>query len=245
MAKLAQILAIEKQIKANAQSILTNLYHTIQKPELLRGISRSYMPKDDEGEKLPSENGKVQVRVQDELKKVIEVLSRHFDVSGTKEMSNTKAKANVVVDGKILLQDIPATYLLFLEKQLVDLSTLVKKMPTLEASESWVKDPITNLWATVPVETARSKKIPRNHEKAPATDKHPAQVEVYMEDVVVGYWKTIKYSSALSQQQVDDILSRIEKLSAAVKFAREEANSSEVTDLKAGKPVLDYLFGLV
>jgi hypothetical protein len=33
--------------------------------------------------------------------------------------------------------------------------------------------------------------------KAEATEKHPAQVEVYHEDVVVGQWKTVKFSGAL------------------------------------------------
>jgi len=35
---------------------------------------------------------------------------------------------------------VPATYLLFLEKQLTDLHTLVSKLPVLDASETWVFD---------------------------------------------------------------------------------------------------------
>jgi len=39
------------------------------------------------------------------------------------------------------------------------------------------------------------------------------------------------------------LLARIEKLSNAVKFAREQANAAEAPDKKLGKEVFDFLFG--
>ncbi|MBC8142472.1 MAG: hypothetical protein H7Y38_13640, partial [Armatimonadetes bacterium] len=72
---------------------------------------------------------------------------------------------------------------------------------------------------------------------------HPAQVEVYYEDVSVGNWRTVKYSGALPAKRVNDLLERVEKLQTAVKFAREEANNLEVTDQKVGAKVFQYLFG--
>jgi hypothetical protein len=39
------------------------------------------------------------------------------------------------------------------------------------------------------------------------------------------------------------LLDRVEKLQAAVKFAREEANAAEVTDVHVGEVVFGYLFG--
>lgn len=73
------------------------------------------------------------------------------------------------------------------------------------------------------------------------TDKHPAQVETFDEDVIIGEWKTIKYSGAMPQKRVTEILERIGKLQAAVKFAREEANSIAVTEQKLGSTVFSYL----
>ncbi|HEY4384716.1 MAG TPA: hypothetical protein VGN34_09610, partial [Ktedonobacteraceae bacterium] len=151
-------------------------------------------------------------------------------------------KADVVVDGTTLLSQVPATYLLFLEKQLVDLHTFIKKLPVLDASELWTFDPSADCWATEPIQTTKTKKIPRNHVKAEATEKHPAQVEVYYEDVVVGNWRTIKFSGALPSQRVNELLNRIEKLQEAVKFAREEANGLETTEHKVGAKILGYLF---
>ena len=88
----------------------------------------------------------------------------------------------------------------------------------------------------------KTKKVPRNHVKAEATEQHPAQVEVYYEDVVVGYWRTVKFSGSLPARRVNELLERVERLQQAVKFAREEANNTEVSDQKIGEKVLQYLF---
>lgn len=243
MAKLNQIIAVEKGIKSRSHQELSDAHHALQKPQLLSGISRTYQPRDEEGEKFPPESTRVQMRAEEMLKKTQEILTRLFDVTATKDVTNCRAKADVVVDGKVLLKNVPATYLLFLEKQLVDLQTFVKKLPALDPSETWVADPAQGLWATEPVQTAKTKKVPRNHIKAEATDKHPAQVDVYYEDIVVGYWKTVKFSGALPASRIQDMLERVEKLQQAVKFAREEANNAEVEEMKAGDAVFGYLFG--
>jgi hypothetical protein len=241
--KLNQIIAVEKGVKARSYSDLTEAHHLLQKHTLLSGISRTYRPRDEEGEQLPPESTKVQSKAQDIIRQTVEILTRLFDVTATKDWANCKAKADIVVDGQTLLKDVPATYLLFLEKQLTDLHTFIKKLPILDAAETWTFDASADCWATEPVQTLRTKKVPRNHVKAEATEKHPAQVEVYYEDVTVGFWRTIKYSGALPAQRVNELLARIEKLQQAVKFAREEANSLEVEDQKVGETIFKYLFG--
>jgi hypothetical protein len=243
MAKLNQIIAIEKGVKTTAFQELTDAHQSLQKATLLSGISRSYRPRDEEGEQLPPESTKVQLVTEDVLKTTAETLTRLFDITATKEWANCQARADVLVEGTVLLKDVPATYLLFLEKQLVDLHTFVKKLPTLDASETWNFDSSANCWATEPVQTLRTKKVPRNHVKAEATEHHPAQVEVYYEDITVGTWRTVKFSGALPAQRVHELLTRIEKLQEAVKFAREEANSMTVEDQKLGGKVFQYLFG--
>ena len=159
-----------------------------------------------------------------------------------KDWANCSAKADVVVDGQKLLEGVPATYLLFLEKQLTDLQTFIRKLPALDSSENWTLDTSDSIWKTAPVETIRTKKVPRNHVKAEATEKHPAQVEVYMEDVPVGRWRTVKMSGALPTSRITDLLNRVEKLQTAVKFAREEANGLETTNLTVSEKLFNYLF---
>lgn len=242
MPKLNQVIAVEKSVKSKAHADLTEAHQQLQKPALLAGISRTYRPKDDDGERLPPESTRVQVRSPDVIRKTAEVLTQLFDVVATKDWANCEARADVVVDGDVLLEKAPVTYLLFLEKQLVDLHTFVKKLPVLDPSESWVEDASQNCYATEAVETMRTKKVPRNHVKAEATEKHPAQVEVYYEDIAVGYWRTVKFSGAMPARRVAALLDRVEKLQRAVKFAREEANAIEVKNQKVGDALFAFLF---
>jgi hypothetical protein len=243
VARLNQIIAIEKGTKSRSFQELTDAHHALQKPALLAGIARTYRPKDEEGEQFPPESTKVQVKAEEIIRQTAEIMTKLFDVTATKDWTNCKARADVVVDGKTLLAQVPATYLLFLEKQLVDLHTFIRKLPILDASETWTFDASADCWATEPMQTVKTKKIPRNHVKAEATDKHPAQVEVYYEDVVVGNWKTTKFSGALPAKRVNELLERVERLQQAVKFAREEANNIEADEQKVGKQIFDYLFG--
>ena len=241
--KLNQIIAVEKGVKSKSFQDLTAAHHAVQKAPLLSGISRTYQPRDEEGEQLPAESTRVQVKVDDVLRDVTGSLTRLFDVTATKDWANCTARADVAVDGTTLLRDVPVSYLLFLEKQLRDLHTFVKKLPVLDAAEAWTFDASTDVWRTEPVRTVKTKKVPRNHVKAEATEKHPAQVEVYYEDVPVGTWTTVKFSGALPARRVNELLGRVEKLQDAVKFAREEANGQEVTDQRVGEAVFGYLFG--
>ena len=241
MPRLNQIVAIEKGVKSSNYKKISELHKSVQKSVLLEGRSRTYRPKDDEGDQIPAENQHVQLRVDSVLKELRGALSDLFDTVATKDWGNCEARADVVVDGRVIVPQAPVTYLLFLEKQLSDLKTFVEKLPVLDPSERWEYDGATDAWATQAVETTRTKKIPRNHVKAEATKEHPAQVEVYMEDVVIGYWRTIRYSGALPQARVAELSERVERLQKAVKFAREEANGLDVPRQHPAAAFFDYL----
>jgi hypothetical protein len=242
MTKLNQIIAVEKGIKSRSFQELTDAHQSVQKPSLLSGIARTYQPKDEEGEQLPPESTRVQLRSDEVLRDIAVSLTRLFDVTASKDATNCVARADVKLDGEVLLGDVPVTYLLFLEKQLTDLHTFVKKLPVLDSAEAWSFNDSADCYSTEPVRTIRTRKVPRNHVKAEATEKHPAQVEVYYEDVAVGYWTTVKFSGALPAKRVSELLGRVEKLQHAVKFAREEANNAAVVDRKVGDKVFGYLF---
>lgn len=244
MTKLNAIIAVEKTAKSEGEKALTHAYQEVQKTPLLSGISRTYQPRDEEGDTLPPESERVQRNVEEILESAAKGLTRLFDVTLTKETANTNATADVVVDGETLLSEVPVTYLLFLEKKLTDLKTFVSKLPVLDPSTNWHADTSLEdgVWVSDEVKTTRTKKVPRNHVLAAATDKHPAQVQVYHEDVIVGDWTTKKFSGAVPAARRAALIERVNKLSDAVKVARETANSIEVTDRKAGEAVFEYLF---
>lgn len=242
MAKLNQIIALLNGKKTKTQKALTEIYHNLQKNTLFDGISRVYNPLDELGETQPPEKKLVQYKVSEALQTAQDVLTDLFDVTATQDYANCKAKADVKVDGKVVLKDVPVTYLLFLEKQLTDLHTFVGKLPTLDPADKWEFSAEADAYVSEKSVRNSTKKVMRNHEKAPATDKHPAQVEVYTEDVKVGEWHTIKFSGAIPAKRKNELQARVEALQEAVKVAREEANLTDVEPVKVGESVFKYLF---
>lgn len=243
MTKLSQLLAVEKGVKSRTLSEITELYHAAQKPAIWSGITRTYTPKDDEGDRLPPEATQVQQTADTHLATAAVTLARLFDVVATKDAANQTAAADVRIDGDVILPQVPVTTLLFLEKQLTDLRTFIAEIPTLDPSSQWEFDPGSAVYRTLPVQTTKTTKVPRNHVRAEATKEHPAQVDIFTEDVIVGTWTTYKLSGGLPPARKRALLDRVDRLADAVKFAREEANAVEVRDVHIGQRVFDHLLG--
>jgi hypothetical protein len=243
MTRLNQIIAVEGGVKSDTTRQVTDLHHQVQKQALLSGISRTYEPRDREGDPIPAESTKVQISAEDVLAGAAKLWTRLYDVTLTKDVANTLARADVVVAGERILSNVPATFLLFLERQLTDLHTFVAKLPVQDPAEDWTAEGApAGQWKSAPARTMRTKKVPRNHVMAEATAQHPAQVQMYHEDVPVGDWTTVKFTGALPARRVRLLLDRVTALQRAVKFAREEANSREVEDQEAGEAVFGWLF---
>lgn len=241
MALLNQVLAVESGERKRAHTRLTSLHRDSQKLPLLAGISRTYQPRADDGDPLPPEQTNVQVTLDQTLRQAVDDLVPLFDVTYAKDLANCVARADLEVDGQIWLHDVPVSYLLFLEKHLTDLRTFVAKLPTLDPAENWSESSTPGVWRTDPTRTVRSKKIPRNHVKAEATDRHPAQVEVFYEDVPVGDWTTVKFSGALPATRVRQLVDRIDLVLSSVKMAREKANTTEVDAPRVARELLSAL----
>ena len=241
MAKLNQLIAVEKGVKDEQNREITDAYHLIKKADAHTGLARRYTPIDAEGETLPTESRKVQVKVDETMKQVSDKWARLMDVVTSKDYTNTKAMANIVVDGTVIAKDVPVTTLLWLEKQLNDLSTFVGSLPTLDVSREWHWDSAAAVFASEPEETKRAKKVMKNHEISPATKEHPAQVQVYTEDVPVGTWTSTHFSGAIEESKKIALKEKVSQLQKAVKFAREEANSIDAVDKPIGRDIFDWL----
>lgn len=242
MPKLNQLLAIEKQTKENTRKQLTALYQQLQKTTLTVGLTRLYSPIDDEGEKFPDEVSQVQIRVPEVLQEVSRLSADLFNVTFCRDLANCEAKADIEIDGQVILADVPATYLLWLEKQLTDIHTVVVALPTLSADHTWEFDENQNCYRSESSERAKTKKVPKPFVKAEATKEHPAQVDVVHDDVVTGYWQQTSYSGALPRKEAQALRERVEKLLAATKMAREKANLVDAPKMVASKAIFEYLF---
>jgi hypothetical protein len=98
------------------------------------------------------------------------------------------------------------------------------------------------LFRTAPVETTKTKKKTVPVVLYEATKEHPAQVREVTEDLVIGFWSGTKLSGALSADRKEMLMTRLQSLQKAVKFAREEANSITVEKKSATAEIFGFLF---
>ncbi len=241
--RMNQVIAISNGEKSRKQKVLSKVYHELLQSTLFEGISKRYNPLDEEGERLPDEDKKVQLTVQQAVKEATEVLENMFNIVAMLDMGNCLAKANVIIDDIVLLQDIPATHLIFLEKQLVDIETFINTFPILDPAEDWEWSDKVACYASKPRASHRTKKVQDVLIKYAATKEFPAQTELITKDIITGYWTTIKFSGNMKKTDKDALLEKVRKLSKAVKIAREEANNNNVTTSDFGTKILNYIFG--
>ncbi len=225
---------------------MTEVHKLLQKAEPFNGFARTYRKKDEEGEDFPPEKKKVSASVTELLKRVAKLETEAFDVEATKDWANCTAKADVVVEGRVLIAQAPATFLLFLEKQLSDLRTIATELPLLDEGEDWSVDPNSGLYRTEKTSTHKTKKVQRPIVMYEAVIKDnqalPAQTQMITEDQIVGWWDTVKVSGAIGKPRKEVLVERVDLLIRAVKTAREQANAVAAPPIQVGEAFFGYLF---
>jgi len=241
MTLLHEVLAAEKGIKSRVTRDITALHRDAERAPGYAGMSRTYHPNTDGGDPLPEESTRVQLHARDVLKQLSELLTPLFDVTAQKDYTNQRATADVMVDGKVLLPDVPVSTLLFLEKQVNDIDTVIRKMPTLDPSVEWVWSPERECYVSDVIKTNRTLKTAIPVVRQPATDQHPAQVQLIHEDKVVGQFHATKFSGALSVKDHNALLARVNNLKIELKNARQRANGQKAETPSVAPAIFDYL----
>lgn len=244
--KLSQILATEKKLVPTNDGYLTEIQLLIRKESFFNGFHRRYVPLKVEGDKeaetFPDESVRVQQKVDDLIIRTANWWTDTFDITFSKDAANMTAKADVKVNGKILLSNAPVSYLLWLDKRLQEVRTFYASLPTLSEAEEWIKDSEAGMWRAKAVTTHRTKKTTVPLVLYPHQgDKLPAQVTTLQEDITVGHYEKQNFSGAIPATRRAKLLERVDVLIYAVKQARAEANSMEAEHLKISKPIFDYL----
>lgn len=239
---LSQWVGIRKGVSQKATSALTILHRDSQKAAPYAGFSKKYRSRDEDGLTFPDEKKKATADALAILGRVQEIETDRWDVVATCDHGNTIATADLVVDGRCLLVSASVPFLLFLEKRLTDLRTFITKMPTLDENEDWTQDPNSALYKTAKLTTHKTRKVQRPVVLYDATEHHPAQTQMITEDVIIGWWDTVKMSGALPLPTKRKYLGRIEKLLRATKFAMAKANGTAVDKRKVGDTLFGYLF---
>jgi hypothetical protein len=245
--KLNQILAIEAGARKRDYADLTKTHQILQKTSLFDGLIRTFKPRTEDGHQYPEESKPIQMNANELVREVLSQVTDLFNVVATKDWGNVKASADIVIEeeGKepqVLAKNVPTPYLLFLEKQLNDIRTFIKKLPTLSTSKSWSYDANKGVFTAAPEKTVKTKKTDEVVVLYPHTTEHPAQTQLSKKDVIEGEWTEQHTSTAFRIDDVKAMEARLTKLERAVKFAREEANSIEIDRQTVGSALVKYVF---
>ncbi len=247
---LNQVVALVTGKKTQYQKAMAKEFGVV-KQDAVDGLIRSYAPFNDEDKNIPTNDSKgIAVDLRTIIRNFGDQFSEMVDLIATNDVGNQTAIANVMVacpsgDDVCVLKDVPVTHLLYLEKALSEMRNFIANLPVLNSMYKWTFDDNRDCFVTVPIQSTRTSKRKYKFVKAEATDKHPAQVDVYDEDVPVGIWNTTYISTALDGTTKKEYLRRIDALIDGVKKAREIANGREVEMIHYGGEIVDFIFAKV
>jgi len=182
--------------------------------------------------------------VMEKLNYMTGAFIKFWDAKFQKELGAQEAKADIEVDGVVLVQGVPVYFLLEMEKELGALRSIYESIPTLAPGAKWDRAPDRGdgVWESMHVvEDDKTEKVFKSNVIVPATDHHPAQIREWTENVVVGKYALDRWSGCLSPAEKSVIIGRVDKLRRAVKRARQRANTQEVPKAKMGKALFEYI----
>jgi hypothetical protein len=241
--KLCQIIAVVGGVQARANETFNDVRKTLSKPALFEGLYHEHQPYDAEnGRKLENKRVRVQCNAEEELRRVAGALGPWLDAALTRDVGNTHAFADIVVGGQVLARQVPVPTLLFLQGEILGhMRGLLEKCPLRDPGETWLLDEGTGNFRTETRETPTiiTEKVPLV--LYPATEKHPAQVQVQDKSTYDGVWRKTSFSGAMSAQRVRELLSRLGALRDAIKDAVQIANQTTVTQQKLGDDLFTWL----
>jgi hypothetical protein len=244
--KMHELLAVNDDLKGQATKTRGDLISTFNnKSHLFRKKVVTFRPNTEGATPITEAQSDIQTTLSKEIDWVNQYIAKAMDAGYQIDIGNTHAKADLTV-GDVTIKDVPATYLLQLEKHLVQVRELAVAIPTLDPAQGFNPDSASGkgIWKAREVVKERTKKEKKVLTLAQATDKHPAQVQVYDADVPTGTLLEQEWSALTTPALKSEVLSRCDTMIQAVKKARSRANAHEVdvTTAHVGKQLLDYVF---
>lgn len=249
MSKLHELLAVESDLRAQAESCRTDLKNTFEKKghHFTKKVVTFKSNEEGKPDKVESQLN-LQTSVRKELEWIAEKMAKAINAGHQIDVANTAAVADVVLeDGTILLSVMPSTALLRLEHRIIEVRDLVHAIPTLDPAKGFEPDASegVGVFKAREVTKIRTQKVQKHIVVVQPTKEHPAQVAVTSEDVPLGEIHELEWSSLLTVADKGDMLDRVEAVIRAVKKARARANELELdaSKNKIGNAVLNYVLG--
>lgn len=250
MGKLHEVLAVEADREGIAKRIMDESRQNFSsKHQLFLGATRSLKMDEDGHESLEAANSETQAittTVPARLDYTAQAITKWLNTVAQKEFTNQQtAKADLVVDDITIAKDVPATFLLGLENKLKNVRSIYDAIPTLSQGQVWLPDD-SNIKHTFRAESpdikAKTQKTVKSRVLYEATKEHPAQIDKWTEESVVGKYTTHFTSGMISASRKMELLSKVDRLIQATKKARQRANNCDVVKTpNIGKALFDYI----
>ncbi len=181
--------------------------------------------------------------VTDKLGYTGKFLVKAWDAALQIAVTNGSARGDILIDGNPLGTDLPAVFLLEMEKNLRRFREVCDKIPTLDPAKNFKLDGDKgpHIYQAREQERVRTKKARRYRIMVKSDQYHPAQVDTVDEDVPVGVIKTQEWSAKFTPAEKSDLLGRIDQLLDAVKQGRVRANRQVVEKRKVGAAMMEFI----
>jgi hypothetical protein len=247
MPKLHELLAVVPDRAKEAQAILAEAAVTFsKKPEHFIEKRTSYVSREEDGSRADETTKEMVETVRGKLKHCMGIVGRALDAEATRDVTNQNARAAVVIGDVQVTPELPVPTLLMLESRIKKWIEVFNLIPTLAPGRKWELDPQRE--GSVYIDAApalrdKTKKKSMHRELVAATQYHPAQIDKWTEDVVVGTFTDHVWCSMLSPADKSALLARATELLVAVKQARQKANDIEVVQVSFSNDLLGYLLG--
>ena len=246
--KLHEIIAVEGDLQNTANKVIEEAVQTFSKKveHFIEQLSLLRMHDEGRQDENTSDHKAMVTTVGEKLSYVGKHLIKYYDAISRKERTNQEARADLVINGNVLIADMPGTLLLGLESRLRSFRTMCESIPTLQPGIVWEHDESRAgrvYKMSEPRKRFKTEKIKESKVIVQPTKEFPAQVDTWTVDKPCGTITDQIWSGMLSPAEKSDLIGRVDTILRAVKKARQRANEAEVVDLRIGKIIIDYILG--
>jgi hypothetical protein len=248
---LGQVAGVMMHVRQKDGDAGKMIQKRIQSETLTTGLAKVFSPKSESGNehedamlraRHPDKYKAVALTVEAALAEVAGYAIPAMDITATADRTNQSANADVIIDGKPLIGNVPVSHLLWLGgTYLGELRKFISLLPVLDPTKQWVPGDGGIYESTPEVIAANDKELVPVvlHE---GTDKHPPQVQLVQKDqVYVGKYVSKSLSGAIYESRKKELLDRMDQLIAAVKDAAARANQAPVTEVSEGEAIFRFL----
>lgn len=242
--QLHQLLAAANDRDKQAVQLMIESTKTFEaKSSHFDGRFKQYQPDDEGAERLVDEVEEVVIvgSVKEKLDYTNKFFINALDSILSKEETNASGNTSteiVIGTNKFQLSSIG---LLALEKKMISLRGMYKKIPTLDPTKQWTYNEEKQMYETKVYTRNRIAQKNETIVVVQATDKFPAQTQVVPIQKKTGVYEETFFSKRITVRQKAEMIGRIDEIIDSIQVARAKANKAEVIKVKIGAAILNYV----